>query len=170
MPAIVFYLLALVVMCVEGALLAAVGWTGIALHTPVVIVVVLGLEREFRSAGVLVALLVVPVEWFVVGVPGVYSLALVITFFLMSGLRGQVQASWGLARAVVAAMASLLHSVVVLVLLLVMGLGAIAPAVAWNILPSMFVVAVMTIGLGRMWGAADRMMDPRRGRQRLEFS
>lgn len=171
MPAVVVFLLALGVMTAEGVFLGAFGVEGWALHTPLAIAIYLGLERDFVAGGLILASLLLPIEWLVVGVQGVYSLALVLVFFLMCGLRGQIQPGWGIARGIVAALGSVLHSVVLMVTFFLMaetGTRFIA-AVGWKMLSSALVVAVVTLLLGKVFARLDGLMDPGRGRNSLEF-
>ena len=170
MPAPIFIIVGLSLVALESVLLAATGTQMVALHLPVVLAVYLGMERPFATGGVLLACLLVPVEFFVAGVGGVYSLGLVVVFFFASLLRGQVQREWGLARALVGALSSLLHSLVVIALFFAMGLSHLTTAVGWKIAPAMAIVGLMTVVTGRVLAAIDRRFDPRRGTRRLEFS
>lgn len=171
MPIVVVYLVALILMLAEGAFLGAFQVQGWALHTPLAVTIYLGLEREFVRGGLVLAALLLPIEWLIVGVEGVYSLSLVIVFFAMRGLRGKVQASWGVARGVVAAGAYLLHSLVMLVtLFLMVDAGPrLTAAIGWKMASSLIIAAGVTVLVGKAFARLDRLMDPRRGKNRLEF-
>ncbi len=170
MPFVVFWIVAMVLILLEGALLSSLGVVTLALHLPVVVAIYLGIERDFATGGLLLVALLIPVEWVVAGVPGVYSMALAVVYLVMGGLRGQVQQGWGVARALAAGIGSLLHSLVMVGLFLGMGEPSLSVAVAWMIVPSVVIVAAVTVVVGRGLSRLDRMVDPRRGRSRLEFS
>lgn len=171
MPSILLYFIALGVLIIEGVCLALFGVESWTLQTPLALTIYLGLEREFARGGLILAGLLFPVEWLIAGVPGVYSLGLVMIFFVMSGLRRQIQPSWGLVRAVLAFVASLLHSVLLLIgYAMMLGSGSrLIAAVGWKMGQAALMAAVVTMLLGRLFARLDGMMNPRKGRRTLEF-
>lgn len=171
MPSILLYLLAMGVLVMEGVVLAVFGVEGWSLQTPLALTIYLGLEREFTRGGLILAGLLFPIEWLIAGVPGVYSLGLVLIFFVMSALRRQVQPAWGIARAMLAGVASIIHSLILMggfVMLLGSGSGLVG-AVSWKMGQAALSTALVTIAMGRVFGRLEGVMNPRKGRNQLEF-
>lgn len=171
MPSIVLYFIALGVLLTEGVLLAVLGIDGWTLQTPLALTIYLGLEREFVRGGLILAGLLFPIEWLLAGVPGVMSLGLVLIFFVMSGLRRQIQPVWGVGRAFLAGMASLFHSLILLVsFVLITGGGSrIVASVGWQMGQSALIATIVTVVIGRVFARLDGMMNPRKGRNQLGF-
>lgn len=171
MPPGAFFITALALMLLESALLTVFGVNSWALSTPIALVIVLGLERTFVEGGLTLLALLFPIEFFISGVSGVYSLALVAVFFFMCALRSQVQLGWGVARGILAFVGGLLHGVMILLLLAVTRQGGehISSAVAWRFVGLAVVVALVTLLLGRGVTFLDRLINPRRVRRRLEW-
>ena len=171
MPAVVIVMFALGVMVIESVLLQAFSIQTLTFQTPLVVAIVVGLDREFVSGGLILATLLFPIEWLVGGVFGAYSLGLVAVFFAMRSLRPNLQALWGLARGVVAAVAALCHGVWMLVVLRVTGVsaGGLDIGVAWRTVLAAVVVAVTAVVVGKTFARFDQMMDPHRRHSGLEL-
>lgn len=157
------FALALVVMVVESVVLGVFSVQVWALQTPVMVAVYLGLERDFVSGGAILVLLLFPVEWLVGGVYGLYSAGLGAAFLLMGAMGAKLQPVWGVARAVAAGAAGLVHGGTMLVLLLITGQGGtpLSTSVGWQLLGGVVTVAVGTVLLGKAFASLDDMMDPR---------
>lgn len=171
MPAVAIYIVGLMIMIAEGAVLFGLGIETMALHSPVALTMVLGLRRQFESSALTLALLIPPIEWLVAGVPGVYGLGLVVLFFLLRGVRTSLQQGWGVARATAAAMAAVVHIAVMMMVLAVMGLGSepMIAAMARAILWSAPVVAIMTVVVGRSMEQMGQIWDPRGQRSGVSY-
>ncbi|RAL23503.1 hypothetical protein DL240_04910 [Lujinxingia litoralis] len=169
MPTLVLVAMAWLLLVIQGALGGLVGeW--VVPQIGIALVVFLGLERSLVRGGVVLLALMWPVEWFVTGVPGVYSFALVAVFFVMQLLRGRVQPTWGIARGVVAALATLGHSLMMLLVFTLSESNArVMTSIGWQMWASAFSTALATLVVGRLLSRMDRVMDPRRGRNVLEF-
>ncbi len=171
MPAPLLYVVALAIMVIEGGLLMALGVEALALHTPIALTIVLGLDRKFVPAAVILALLIPPIEWLVVGIPGVYGLGLVALFFLLRAIRSNLQQEWGVSRALVAGIGGAVHTVVMMVVLAAMGLAGepVMSAVSWALVWTPVVVAVVTVVVGRVINRLDHWMDPRDSAARVSY-
>ncbi len=171
MPGVVLFFVALMVMVVESVALGAFSIQMWALQTPLMIAIYLGLEREFVSGGLILVALMLPVEWLVGGVYGLYSIALAVIYLSMRPLRPNLQTDWGLVRGAVAAAAAVLHGAVMLVALFLIGEGgtSLSATVAVQMWWAVPVVAIGTVGLGKAFARLDGMMDPRKSRSDLEF-
>src|SRR5690554_4228635 len=169
MPTPILVVVAWLLLVMQGAV---GGWFG-ELFVPqlaVSVVVYLGLERTMVRGGVALLLLLWPIEWLVVGVTGVYSLGLVVVFFMMQLFRGRVQPGWGVARGIVAAVATLTHSLVMLLVLTLSESGdRVMGSIGWQMWASCVATALATLVVGRVLARLDRLMDPRRGRNVMEF-
>ncbi len=171
MPSVIVWAMAMVVMMAESVLLEVFAAPGWAVQTPIAIAIYLGLDRDFVSGGLILLALLLPVEWMVGGMYGVYSLGLVAVFFAMCTLRANLQTQWGVARAIVVAMAVPLHSVVMLAVLFLAGesggrVTALIGVHMWTAIP---LVVVVTMVMGRGFARLEKMMDSRGGRPGLEF-
>lgn len=166
-----FLIVALGAILMEPVLLAAFPGEAWALQMPLVIVIYLGLDRPLGSAMAILLALILPVEWMVSGVSGVYSLALVIVFFLLQAVQTQIRRIRGLALGLVAALATALHGGVVMALLFVVGQGQtqLVAAVGWTLVPSMAIVAVLTVGWTMACRRLDDGIDPRRTSAGLKY-
>ncbi len=172
MPAVAIYAVALVVMVVEGAILQAFSIDQWALQTPLVLVMIIGLEREFVTGALIVAALLVPIEWFVAGAYGIYSAGLVAVFVAMHLFRPNLQKQWGIARAVVAGGVALGHSLWMYLALHWMAVdgGHIdAAAIGWRSAVAAACIAVATVLAGKTFARFDEMMDPHRGQKGLQL-
>ncbi|TXD39877.1 hypothetical protein FRC96_06300 [Lujinxingia vulgaris] len=169
MPTLIVVVVAWLMLVVQGAV---GGWFGewLVPQLAISVVVFLGLERTMVAGGVALLMLMWPVEWLVGGVGGIYSLGLVAVFFMMQLFRGRVQGSWGLSRGIVAGLATLVHSLVMLLVLTLSESGErVMASIAWQMWTSCVATALATLVVGRVLGRLDRLMDPRRGRNVLEF-
>lgn len=164
-------MLGLGIMLLEGALLAAFSLEGWTLSTPLALAMYLGLEKGFNSGGAALAGLILPLEWLVAGVPGAYSLSAVLVFSLMCLLRSQVQSGWGVARGVIVLLGGLLHgAILTLIFFLVRNVETnLAAAVGWKMWSAALTAAIVTIVIGKGFARLERIVDPRKGRRRLEF-
>lgn len=170
MGGIVLYVVALLVVIVESALLTVFSIQIWAVQTPLVLAVVLALDRDFVTGGLVLAGLFLPVEWLIGGAAGVYSLGLAAVFFALHAVRPNLQQVWGVARGITAGLAALLHGVVVLTALFLIGEGGtrLSAAVAWQLWMSAPVVGVASVVAGRAFARVDEFMDPRGGDRGLE--
>lgn len=105
MPGLLTWLVALVVLMFESAALAAFGLETFVFQTPVVLTLFLALRRDFVAGALVLAGLLVPIEWLAVGPSGYYSLGLVIVFFSLHLARGYIDSTWGVAQVLLAALA-----------------------------------------------------------------
>ena len=171
MPGAVVCLLALMVVVVESVFLEAFSVQIWALQSPIMIVAYLSLDREFTVGAAVLVVLMLPVEWLVAGVDGVYSLGLVAVYLALRLVGPNLQNDWGLVRGGVAAVAALIHGAVILAVLYLLGHGETP---LWSTVVTQFfwtapVVAVGTVVLGKGFARLDEMMDPRKGRSELEI-
>ncbi len=172
MPSVIIWALALVVMVLESVLLDLFSAPGWALQTPIAVTIYLGLDRNFSSGGLILVALLLPVEWLVAGVYGVYSLALAVLFLVLRLLRPNMQPVWGVARAVVAAVMVPLHAVVMLGVLFMSGAashGEVTSVIGVQVWTSIPLVVAITLVMGRGFARLEKMMDSRKAGGELEF-
>lgn len=171
MTSVVLFLGGLILMTLESVLLGVVPVHGWALQTPLMVAILVGLDRDFVPGALVMLALFVPVEWFVGGIYGLYSLGLAAVFLAMQLLRGMLQPQWGVARGVVGGIGALVHGVVLWGVLFLMGQsgGTVAQSVLWYFWLATPVVAVGTVLLGKGFARLETMMDPERRASGLSF-
>ncbi len=170
MPAVVTWLVCFVFLVGESVLLTTFGIESFSLQLGIGITIFLGLRREFVSGALTLAALLPVIEWLVSGPMGFYSLGLVVVFLVLRGLVESIQRRWGMAQMVMAMFLALLHSGVMLfALLLTNPSSMILQSILWNMWLGSVIVGVSMIPLGRFLDRADRMLNPRSGRNVLEI-
>lgn len=171
MPAWLTWLIGLGVLLLESAILAAVGVDGFALQTAVALTIFLALRRDFVTGALILAGLLIPIEWLVVGPPGYYALSLVVVFFLLQLARGSIESEWGLSQAILAMFTVAVQTGVMALAMLLFEPGAeLFEALFWGIVPGAIAAAVVAWPLGALLSRLDRALDPRSGRSRLGSS
>ena len=98
-----------ILMCLEGALLAAFGIEQWSLQLGLIIVCYLGMRRGFESSAWLLVALMMPLEWTTGGPMGGYSMGAVIVFLLLRLVASQLEARWSAWKAMFCAIAVLVH-------------------------------------------------------------
>lgn len=170
MPAVALWITAVVVVLLESALLGAVSVEIWALQTPLIVTIYIALDRDFVAAGLMVAALFVPVEWVIGGIEGAYSLGLAAVFLFLQAIRSNLQPDWGIARGVAAAIAAVVHGLVVMVAAAATAGGqtGLTSAVAWQLWWTAPTVGIGVVVAGKVFARVDEMLDPRGGRRGLE--
>src|SRR5690554_900379 len=79
----------------ESAFLAAFGVDGWSFQSAVLVTIFLALRRDFLSGSLILAALLLPIEWLVVAPAGYYALSLVVVFLALQLVRGSIQSDWG---------------------------------------------------------------------------
>ena len=171
MPAVVLFFVALAVMIMESAFLGAAPIQFWALQTPLMVAIYLGLERDFVPGALILVFLLPPMEWLVGGIYGLYSVGGVVVFFLLRGLRPNLQNMWGVVRGLVAAVAALIHAAVMLAILHLIGEGgsSLASVVARQMWWSAPIVGVGAVVMGKGFARIDQLLDPGRKGTSLEI-
>lgn len=165
MPVWLTWLVALGVLVLESALLSVLGMDGFIMQTAIVLTMFLGLRRDFVAGAIVLAALLVPIEWLVVGPMGYYSLGLVVLFFVFQLTRDHVDSEWGLSQILLAVFAVLLHTAVVgLSILFLEADSRLAQSVGWAAPAGVLGAALTVWPLGLLMSRLDRMLDPRSGR------
>lgn len=168
MPSVILWFLGIFFLVAESVLLGAFGIIGWSLQVPLALTIYLGLKREFVPGALTLAALLLPIEWLVGGAMGFYSLGLVVVFFLMRLLKGNVQSGWGLAQALVSAVCVWIHGLVMIFGLLLLHSGSeMIPSVFWSMWMAALTVAPTTVILGKVLDRIDGAFDPRSGRSSL---
>jgi ABC-type cobalt transport system substrate-binding protein len=171
MPVWLTWLVALGVLVLESALLSAFGVDGWALQTAVALTIFLALRRDFVSGAVVLAALLVPIEWLVVAPPGHYALSLVVVFFVLQLARGNIQSEWGLSQAVLAMFTVVLQTgMMALGMVVVEPHAGIMEALLWGAVPGAVGAALVVWPLGVVLTRIDRMVDPHSGRRMKMYS
>ncbi|MBA2661769.1 MAG: hypothetical protein H0U74_05705 [Bradymonadaceae bacterium] len=161
----------MILLVAESVLLSAFGVESFGLQSGVGVTIYLGLRREFVTGALTLAALLPVVEWLVSGPMGFYSLGLVVVFFVLRALRGNIQKRWGFAQMILAALMAFLHAgVMVIALLLANANSAIMHSVLWNVWMACVLVGLTFVPLARFLERGDRMLNPRSGRTVLEVS
>lgn len=170
MPGVVLFFIAVVSVIVESVLLSTFSVQVWALQTPLVVTIILALDRPFVTGGLILTALFLPVEWLIGGLPGVYSLGLAVVFLAMHAVRSGMQPTWGVARGMAAGLAALLHGMAVLGVLFLLGEGGtrLSSAVNWQMWWSAPIVGIAAVMVGKTFARIDEMMDPRSGDAGLE--
>lgn len=170
MPGVVLFGIAVLLMLIEGVVLSALSVQVWALQTPLVVVVYLALQRDFAVGGGILVAAMLPVEWMVAGVPGVYSAGLAVMYGGLYVVRNNLQPVWGFARGAAAAMGALVHGFVVLLVLFLLGEGSgrLASAAARQMWVAAPLVGVASVVAGKTFARLDEMMDPRSSDTGLE--
>lgn len=162
MPGWLLYILALALVLLEGALGAALGLEVLTLEIPLALTLYLGLRREFTSSALLLCGLMIPIEWQVGGLFGVYSLCLVLVFGLLRLVGATLERRWGLVQLGLAAVTILAHHLLIAGFLLVTRPGSLLLDAALGTLFSNLLVAVPVAWVvGRALDALDGFFDPR---------
>lgn len=170
MPAVVTWFVCFALLIGESVLMTTFGVESVSLQMGIGITIFLGLRREFVTGALILAGLLPVIEWLVNGPMGFYSLGLVVVFLILSGLVESLQRRWGMAQMVLAMVLALLHSGVMLVALLLTNPGSmILQSVLWNMWVGSAFVGLTMIPLGRFLDRADRLLNPRSGRNVLEI-
>lgn len=165
MPGWLTWLLAMGALIMESALLAALGVDSWSLQTAVALTMFLALRREFVTGALILAGLLVPIEWLVGGPPGYYSLSLVAVYFLLRLARGSIESEWGFSQAVLALFTvGVQTGVMVLALLLFHPNARLIYALLWGAIPGAIGAAAVAWPLGALFTRLDRALDPRNGR------
>jgi hypothetical protein len=155
------------VLVLESALLAAFGVDGWALQTAVALTIFLALRRDFVGGAFVLAGLLIPIEWLVVGPPGYYSLSLVFVFFALQLARGNIQSDWGFSQAVLAMVTVVIQTAVMAVALLVFEPNTVLlESLLWGTLPGALGAALVVWPLGALLTRLDRAVDPHSDRKR----
>lgn len=165
MPGWMTWLLAVGAMILESALLGAFGIDGWALQTAVALTIFISLRRDFVSGGLLLATLLVPIEWLVVGPTGYYALSLVVVFFALQLARGNIQSEWGLSQALLGVVAVMVQTgVMALALVIRQPDSPLLGALFWGAVPGAVGAALVVWPLGALFARLDRAVDPHSGR------
>ncbi len=171
MPGWLTWLLAMAALLLESALLAAVGVDGWSLQTAVALTMFLALRRNFVSGALILACLLVPIEWLVGGPSGYYSLSLVVVFFLLRLARGSIESEWGFSQAMLAMVTvGVQTGVMVLMFLLFQPNSRLIYALLWGAIPGAIGAALVAWPLGALFTRLDRALDPRNGRGMMGLS
>jgi len=145
MPAWLTWMAAVGLMTAESASLAALGVTTVAIQSGLIVGILLGLRREFISGALTLVALMPIIEWFAGGPFGYYGFGVAMVFVLCQGVRRRLREVWGVTHFIVAAVAVVLHALVMV--------GAIGTfrggefftdAVLWS-LPSTILAVVVAI-------------------------
>ncbi|MFU8802925.1 MAG: hypothetical protein ACNA8W_03855 [Bradymonadaceae bacterium] len=168
MPIVIIWILGCLCLAAESVVLSAFGVLGWTFQVPLALTIYLGLRREFVPGALTLAALLFPIEWFVGGAMGFYSLGLVVVFFSMRVLRGNIQPGWGIGHALVAGASAWLHGLIMIIGLVLLQSGsAMIASVFWSMWTAALTVAFTTVILGKMLDRLDRALDPRSGRGSL---
>jgi ABC-type cobalt transport system substrate-binding protein len=171
MPAWLTWFVAMGVLVLESALLSVFGIDGWALQTAVALTIFLALRRDFVSGALILAALLVPIEWLVVGPFGYYSLSLVVVFFVLQLARGNIQSEWGLSQAVLAIFTVALQTAIMALALLMLDPHAgLMESLLWGAVPGAIGAAVVVWPLGLVLARIDHALDPHAGRRMKVFS
>ncbi|AWV89048.1 hypothetical protein [Bradymonas sediminis] len=166
MPAWLTWLVAMGILVLEGGFLAAFGIDGWSFQTAVLLTIFLALRRDFVSGCLILAALLVPIEWLAVAPSGYYSLSLVVVFFALQLVRGSIQSDWGLSQVLVATVAVLLQTVALWFFLVIMEPeAALGEALLWGGLHGAAAAAGLAWPLGALLTRFDRLVEPRSGRR-----
>lgn len=169
MSGVLIFAISLGLIILESTLLEMLSVHQWAVQTPLVVSIYLGLDRDFISGACILGALCIPVEWFVGGVFGVYSMGLVGVFLLLQLVRPNLQRVWGLARGIAAGVAALAHAGIVIATLSLLGQGAtrLTAAIGWQMWIGALIVAGAAIVIGKGFASLEEKMNP--NRSRLEF-
>lgn len=165
MPAWLTWLVAMGILVLESGFLAAFGADGWSFQTAVLLTIFLALQRDFFSASLILAALLLPIEWLAVAPAGYYALSLVGVFFVLQLVRGSIQSDWGLSQVLVAVAAVLLQTVVLWLSLVILEPEAeLSQAVLWGGLKGALAAGALAWPLGALLTRLDRFVKPRSGR------
>ena len=171
MATAVTFLLAVAIMLAESVLLEVFGVTQFSIQSGIIIAVYLGARRDFVSGGLLLAALLIPMEWLAAGLGGYYITRVVAAFFLSALASDSLQGVWGLAHVLLAVVATLLHLVVVSgVILLLEPQSSVLTAMWWTALGAVLGVGLASWPIGAILARVARALDPAAGDDRLEVS
>jgi hypothetical protein len=171
MPGWLTWLVAIGVLVLESALLSAFGVDGWALQTAVALTIFLALRRNFVSGALILAALLVPIEWLVVGPSGYYAFSLVGVFFVLQLARGNIQSEWGLSQAVLAMFTVALQTGMMALALVVLDPhAAVMESLLWGAMPGALGAALVVWPLGLLLTRFDRAVDPHSGRRMKGYS
>lgn len=168
---VILWILGVMSLILESVLLVVLGIEFWGIATPLALAVVLAVEKGLGGGGLVMAGLLLPIEYFVAGVPGVYTLALVFLFLMVSLVRRQLKGGWGVARGMIAFVAGLLHGIVMMAIFWAMPGDSthLLGAVGWSILGTAAIAAVMAVLLGQVVSRMEEAFNPGRIRGRLEM-
>jgi len=130
MPVWVTWMIGLVLVCGESALLGALGAESFAFQSGLIMAILAGLRRDFIPGALTLAGLLPVIEWYVGGPKGYYGLGLAVVFLLLQLVRGQLHREWGLMHVLAAMLATLIHPIL---MAMAMGLVGSSGPVVWGI-------------------------------------
>lgn len=134
MPGWLTWLLGLVLVTGESAVLAGFGVSMFAVQMGVVVTVLLGLRREFIPGALTLAALLPVIEWYAGGPKGFYGFGLAVVFIVMQIIRPRLHQQWGLMHVLAGALAATLHPLVVVgVLAVFQSTAGVGHAILWAI-------------------------------------
>lgn len=166
MPSWLTWLVALGVLVLESALLAAFGVDGWSLQTAVALTMFLALRRDFVGGALVLAALLIPIEWLVVGPPGYFALSLVFVFFALQLARGNIQSDWGFSQALLAIVTVGVQTAVMAVALLILEPQTVLlESLLWGAIPGALGAALVVWPLGKLLTRLDRAVDPHADRK-----
>jgi hypothetical protein len=169
MPGWLTWMVAMGLLVMEAALLAALGIESWSMQTPLVLTIFVALRRDFLDGALILAGLVIPIEWLAGGAGGYFSLGLVVVFLALHLVRGIIESEWGLSQAILALCAAGVHTLVMAATILLLDYHAgVLEAVLWGAIPGGLAAAVLIWPLGALLSRADSVLDPRSG-QNLHF-
>lgn len=166
MPAWLTWLVAMGILVLESAALAVFGVQSGAFQAAVLLTIFLALRRDFLSGSLILAALLVPIEWLVVAPAGYYALSLVVVFFALQLVRGSIQSDWGLSQVLVAVVVVLIQTASMGFLLMVFEPGVeLTDALFWGALQGAMGAGIVAWPLGALLTRLDRLVEPRSGRR-----
>ncbi len=165
MPVWLTWIVAMGLLIGESALLAAIGAEDWVLQMAIVVTVFLALRREFVGGALVLAGLLAPIEWLVVGPSGFYALGLVAVFVVFQLARGHIESEWGLSQALLAVVAVGLHTAVMVLAILFLEPDArIVRALLWSAPAGALGAALTVWPVGAFLARLDAMVDSRSSR------
>lgn len=165
MPGWMFWVVGVLLMVLEGAVLAGFG-VARGPHLALALTVYLGTQRDFAPGALTLAALMLPAEWFAGGVTGVYSLGLLGVFVGAQLIRPRLDRRWSLLHVAVAAAAILTHHMILTALWLITQ-PRLSAAVFWTTPRALLWGVLGAAAVGALLDRIDRAMDPRRGQDGL---
>ena len=167
MAAASVWVMALVLIFAEGAMLAGLGVTDWAVQMGLVLTCYLGLRREFHGSAWVMAGILLPLEWTAGGM-GVYALGAVIIFFLLRVLARQLEARWSIWKTCFCGAAILVHHLfMALYWLMVAPDSPILSAVLATMIPATLLSAAVALPTGWMLAKIETQLAPREAGQGL---
>lgn len=164
MPGWLTWMTAMGLLVLEAAVLAAFGIESWSMQTPLVLTIFLALRREFVGGALVLAALVIPIEWLAGGGGGYFSLGLVMVFLALQLVRGIIDSDWGFSQAILAMCAAGVHTLVMAAAILLLDYHAgVLEAVLWGAIPGGVAAAVLVWPLGALLSRIDGALDPRAG-------